>query len=75
MEKSKAKAASKPKKTSGTGKPARIKKVTTMNTEPREEEIREKAKEIYHERIARGLDGTAEEDWLNAEQKLRGIKR
>lgn len=38
---------------------------------PTEDEIRLKAQEIYSERMARGLAGSAEDDWLKAEQLLR----
>ena len=31
-----------------------------------------KAEEIYHERIARGEYGTAQDDWHKAEQLLKG---
>ena len=37
-----------------------------------EEEIREKAREIYYERIARGEHGTPESDWHEAEELLKG---
>jgi hypothetical protein len=37
---------------------------------PCEEDIREKANEIYLQRIERGEDGTAEEDWNEAEKLL-----
>jgi hypothetical protein len=75
MKTTKAKAIGKPKKTSETAKPGRSKKVTTKKSGPTEEEIREKAKEIYHERIARREHGTAEDDWLKAEQLLKGSKK
>ena len=74
MKTSKAKAISKPKKTSEAGVTVKRKKVTTSKSEPSEEEIREKAKEIYYERIARGEHGTAASDWLEAEELLRGSK-
>jgi len=35
------------------------------------EAIRKKAEEIYHARIARGEHGTADGDWLLAEQSLK----
>jgi len=38
---------------------------------PTEEEIRELAEIIYHQRINRGDQGSAEEDWLEAEKILR----
>jgi aconitase A len=72
MKTSKEKTISKPKKTSTVGKSVKGKKVTTIKSGPSEEEIREKAKEVYHERIARGEYGTAEDDWLEAEGFLRG---
>jgi hypothetical protein len=75
MKTTKAQATSKPKKTSETGKTGRSKKVTTGKSGPTEEEIREKAKEIYHERIASGEYGTSEDDWLKAEQLLKGSKK
>jgi hypothetical protein len=71
----KAKATSKQKKTSETGKPGRSKKVTTRKSGPTEEEIRDKAKEIYHERMARGELGTTIDDWLKAEKLLKGSKK
>jgi hypothetical protein len=39
---------------------------------PSEDEIREKAREIYYERIARGEHGTSEGDWREAEELLKG---
>jgi hypothetical protein len=42
-----------------------------MSTGPSEEVIREKAEEIYCQRIDRGEHGTAEEDWLNAVEYLK----
>ena len=75
MKISKAQVTSKPKKTSVTGKTGRNKKVTTRKSGPTEEEIREKAKEIYNERIARREHGTPEDDWLKAEQLLKGSKK
>jgi hypothetical protein len=72
MKNSKVKVISKPKKTSKAGVSVKSKKVTTSKSGPREEEIREKAREIYYERIARGEHGTEESDWLEAEELLRG---
>ena len=71
MKTSKAKVISKPKKTSKAGGIVKSKKVTASKSEPSEEEIREKAREIYYERIARGEHGTAESDLLEAEELLR----
>jgi hypothetical protein len=72
MKNSKVKAISKPKKTSEAGEAVKSKKVTTSKSGPSEKEIREKAKEIYHLRIYRGEHGTALDDWLKAEELLRG---
>jgi hypothetical protein len=43
-------------------------KSTVINSLPTEEDIREKAKQIYLRRIDRGENGTAEDDWLEAEK-------
>ncbi len=40
---------------------------------PTEDEIREKAREIYYERMARGEHGTPEDDWHEAESILKGL--
>ena len=72
MKTTKAKAAVKPKKTTDAGKSLKSKKVTSGKYVPSEEEIREKAREIYYERIARGEHGTPEADWHEAEELLRG---
>jgi hypothetical protein len=47
---------------------------TAINSSPTEEEIREKAKEIYLQRIDRGENGNAEEDWLEAEKYLSNLQ-
>jgi hypothetical protein len=41
------------------------------NYEPGKEEIRELAEIIYYQRLEKGDYGTAEEDWLKAEDYLR----
>lgn len=75
MKTSKAKTFSKPKKTSGTSKAVKSKNVSTSKFEPGEAEIREKAKEIYLQRIARGENGTPLDDWFKAEDLLKGSKK
>jgi hypothetical protein len=72
MKTTKAKTVSKPKKTPAAGKTLKNKNVTATKYAPREEEIREKAREIYYERIARGEHGTPEDDWREAEELLKG---
>ncbi len=72
MKTSKTNATSKPKKTSDTVKEVKIKKVAARKSEPTEDEIRKKAEEIYHQRIARREHGTALDDWNKAKELLRG---
>jgi hypothetical protein len=72
MKTTKAQATSKQKKTSETGKAVETKKVTSG---PSEKEIRDKAREIYLERIARGEHGTSADDWHKAEKLLKGLKK
>jgi hypothetical protein len=75
MKTSKAKVKGRPKKTSETKKAVKSKKVSTSKSEPGEAEIREKAKEIYHQRIAHGEHGTPLDDWFKAEELLKGTKK
>ena len=72
MKTTKANAVSKPKKTTDAGKGLKKKKITTGKNVVTEEEIREKAMEIYYERISRGEHGTPESDWHEAEELLKG---
>ena len=72
MKTTKSNAVSKPKKTSDAGKAIKKKKITTGKYVVSEEKIREKAMEIYYERIARGEHGTPEGDWHEAEEILKG---
>jgi hypothetical protein len=60
------------KKATGATKPSRTKKTPPPKILPTEDAIREKAREIYFERIARGEHGTAEDDWREAEELLMG---
>jgi hypothetical protein len=71
MKTSKPVASSKSGKNSGAGKTVKGKKVTETRKLPTEEEIREKAMEIYHRRIESGVHGTAEQDWMEAEKYFR----
>ena len=45
-----------------------------LNSGPGEEEIREKAEEIYYQRLERGENGTSTDDWLAAEEYLRELE-
>ncbi len=72
MKTTKANAVSKPKKTTDAGKALKKKKIPAGKYVASESEIREKAMEIYYERIARGEHGTPESDWLEAEELLKG---
>jgi hypothetical protein len=49
----------------------RRKRISSVKKEPTEEEIREKANEIYLQRIERDEYNTAENDWIEAEKSLR----
>jgi hypothetical protein len=69
---SKAKTTSKNKKPAARSKPTKSKKVNVLKSLPGENEIRQKAQEIYNKRILSGEHGTAEEDWLQAERLLKG---
>ena len=60
----------KPKKSFGTAKTVKSKKVTVGKLSPSDEEISKKAYEIYHQRIGRGESGTAQDDWQNATDLL-----
>lgn len=62
------------KKTAASERPVKKRKISTSKSEPTEEQIRKKAEEIYHERVARGEYGTAEDDWHTAERLLKDSK-
>jgi hypothetical protein len=52
------------------------KKTTTRQTTPRkkkitQQQIRERAREIFEERIAKGIQGDSDSDWLQAEKELK----
>jgi hypothetical protein len=72
MKTTKAKSVSTPRKSPVAIKTTKQKKTSAVKNVPGEEEIREKAREIYYERIARGEHGTPEGDWHEAEELLRG---
>jgi hypothetical protein len=64
---------SKPKKIS------KVKKISEYNRNKlnrsfTHDEISEKANEIYLQRIERGEQGTAEQDWINAEKHLNDLE-
>jgi hypothetical protein len=61
-----AKTNEKSKKTSSDKKPVKNSKSKKIMANPGEEKIREKAEEIYNQRIDRGEEGTAENDWHEA---------
>jgi hypothetical protein len=72
MKTTKTKVVSKPKKTATKATVSKSPRAKTAKASPTEDEIREKAKEIYYERIARGEHGTPEDDWHEAEEILKG---
>jgi hypothetical protein len=65
-------------RTARTAKTSTVKKAgprassKAIKQEVTEDDIRRRAEEIYLERIARGEDRPAEEDWLQAEKELLG---
>jgi hypothetical protein len=69
--KPKAKSAVKPKRSASTAKAGQGRTKAAKNS-PGENDIRAKAQELYFDRISRGENGTPEDDWLRAEQILRG---
>jgi hypothetical protein len=62
------KSKSKPEKIREEKDAVKIRKNTETKSKPNEEAIRDKAKEIYLQRIDRGEHGTAENDWIEAEK-------
>lgn len=68
------KTGSKSIKKSGSKYLAGSKKNTVINSGPGEEEIRERANEIYLQRIELGEQGSAENDWLEAEKYFRDLE-
>jgi hypothetical protein len=70
--KTKAKKVTGKSKAADTAKSPRGRKKSVAEIVPGDDEIRQKAQEIYNDRISRGEAGTPEEDWLKAEKLLRG---
>jgi hypothetical protein len=52
-------------------KTVKTRKVSSPELILSEDEIRIKAQAIYNERISKGVQGTAEDDWLKAERLLK----
>ena len=73
MKTQKEKVVSKTKKTAVKAATPKKTRTSNMKVTPSEDEIREKAREIYYERIARGEHGTPEDDWHEAESILKGL--
>lgn len=48
--------------------------VVAARPKPTEEDIRNKASELYHERIQSGEHGSAEEDWAEAERYFNDLE-
>jgi hypothetical protein len=71
----KSKTISKPGKTTGTGNALKNRTNPTQSSRPTEDQIRDKARELYHERLKRGEYGTAMDDWHQAEKLLKGQSR
>jgi hypothetical protein len=81
MKTTKTKTTTKPKKTTKDGKAVKKKEVTTrkkvsaVTYVPTEDEIRRKANEVYHQRIAQGEGGTAMDDWNKAIDLLKNSRK
>ena len=79
MKTTKAKTAGKTKKTTRAGEKTKTTKVTARKkttaartrSTPTEEEISQKAYEIYHQRLARGESGSDMDDWKKAVELLK----
>jgi hypothetical protein len=65
-----AKTVSRQKKSNMDKEPIKNKKTTEAKKGPGEEDIRQKALEIYHMRIKSGEHGTPADDWFEAERVL-----
>jgi len=61
-------------RTSRNSEPVKVAKPLVRRARPSEEEIRKKAEEIYHQRISRGEQGNAVDDWRKAEELLSGAR-
>jgi hypothetical protein len=48
--------------------------VLAAGPKPTEEDIRKKASELYYERIQSGENGSAEEDWAEAERCFKDLE-
>lgn len=68
------KSVNKSKKSINVKDSAKSKKVTVSNSVPSEADIREKANEIYNQRIERGEHGTPENDWIEAEKYFSDLE-
>ncbi len=75
MKTKKIKAGSQSVNVKGSAETTGKKDLKDSNYVPDNEEIRKKAVEIYHERLARNEEGTSEDDWLKAEKLLKGAKK
>lgn len=76
MKTTKAKTTTKPKTTKAGKAVKKIevttrKKVSAVTYVPTEDEIRRKANEVYHQRIAQGEGGNAMDDWNKAIELLK----
>ncbi len=70
MKTTKSTTVSKSNKITKTGEAVRNTRITGRRTRPTEEEIRRKAEEIYYQRVSRGEQGSATDDWRKAEELL-----
>ena len=63
----------KPKKVSSKKETLQSMNVDILKPAPSEEDIRQKAAEIYYHRLVRGENGSATEDWFKAESFFYGV--
>ena len=68
------KSISKSKKNTEVKDPVQNKNIIAINHGTTEEDIREKANEIYLHRVELGEEGTAETDWLEAEKYFSDLE-
>lgn len=69
-----AKTTKKPVSVKKTAKSTKAEEVATKRHMPTQDEIRAKAKQIYEQRIAHGVSGTPEGDWIKAEDYFKNLK-
>jgi hypothetical protein len=75
MKTAKTEGVTRPKKSTAKNIAVMARKEIIKGHEPTEDEIRDKAQAIYLERLEKGEDGTAIDDWFKAEKILKYSSR